>query len=102
MSITSAALVRRACFEVVGGFDPAYFGTGDWEMWWRICERWAAGFVDAPLTLYRVHEGNASRDRERIWRDDERLRAERARARAEDAWGRLPGPKDAERRVRRG
>ncbi len=32
----------------------------------------------------------------------ERLRAERARARAEDAWGRLPGPKDAGRRVRRG
>ena len=32
----------------------------------------------------------------------ERLRAERARERAEQAWGRLPGPKAAQRRVRRG
>jgi glycosyltransferase involved in cell wall biosynthesis len=72
--IASASLVRRACFDAVGDFNPSYFGSGDWEMWWRICERYAAGFVDAPLTLYRVHGENASHRLERIWRDDERLR----------------------------
>ena len=72
--IASAALARRECFERVGEFNPSYFGSGDWEMWWRICERYAAGFVDAPLTLYRVHGANASHKLERIWRDDERLR----------------------------
>lgn len=72
--IASAALVRRACFDRVGVFNPSYFGSGDWEMWWRVCERYAAGFVDAPLTLYRVHGENASHKLERIWRDDERLR----------------------------
>ena len=72
--IASAALVRRACFDAVGEFNESYFGSGDWEMWWRVCERFAAGFVDEPLTLYRVHGENASHKLERIWRDDERLR----------------------------
>lgn len=72
--IASAALVRRACFDAVGEFNESYFGSGDWEMWWRICERYAAGFVSEPLTLYRVHGENASHKLERIWQDDERLR----------------------------
>lgn len=72
--IASAALARRACFDELGGFNRTYFGSGDWEMWFRIAERWHVGFVDEPLTLYRVHGANASHKLERIWRDDEKLR----------------------------
>jgi glycosyltransferase involved in cell wall biosynthesis len=72
--IASAALARRACFDELGGFNRDYFGSGDWEMWFRIAERWHVGFVDEPLTLYRVHGANASHKLERIWRDDEKLR----------------------------
>lgn len=72
--IASAAMVRRSCFEEVGGFNEAYFGSGDWEMWLRIAEKWPIGYVDAPLTFYRVHGENASHKLERIWKDDERLR----------------------------
>lgn len=72
--IASAALARRACFDELGGFNREYFGSGDWEMWFRIAERWHVGFVDEPLTLYRVHGANASHKLERIWRDDEKLR----------------------------
>jgi glycosyltransferase involved in cell wall biosynthesis len=72
--IASAALARRACFDEGGGFNREYFGSGDWEMWFRIAERWHVGFVDEPLTLYRVHGANASHKLERIWRDDEKLR----------------------------
>jgi glycosyltransferase involved in cell wall biosynthesis len=72
--IASAALARRRCFEELGGFNPDYFGSGDWEMWFRIAEKYHVGFVDAPLTHYRVHGANASHKLERIWRDDEKLR----------------------------
>lgn len=72
--IASAALARAVCFEQLGGFNHEYFGSGDWEMWFRIAEQWEVGFVDEPLTMYRVHGANASHKLERIWRDDEKLR----------------------------
>jgi len=81
--IASAVLARKQCFDELGGFNEAYFGSGDWEMWYRICEKYDAGYLQEPLTLYRVHGANASHKLERIWRDDERLRE----------WidGRIPG-----------
>lgn len=72
--IASAALVRKECFDQLGGFNPEYFGSGDWEMWVRVAAKWHVGFVAEPLTLYRVHGGNASHKLDRIWRDDEKLR----------------------------
>ena len=72
--IASAALARRECFERVGPFDPSYFGSGDWQMWFRISEEYLAGFVSEPLTMYRVHGENASHKLDRIWLDDQRLR----------------------------
>ena len=72
--IASAALVRRRCFDELGGFNEAYFGSGDWEMWYRVAEVWQIGFVAEPLTFYRVHGSNASHKLDRIWKDDERLR----------------------------
>jgi glycosyltransferase involved in cell wall biosynthesis len=72
--IASAALVRRICFEQVGEFNAAYFGSGDWEMWFRIAEEFEVGCVNEELTLYRVHGANASHKLDRIWRDDKMLR----------------------------
>ena len=72
--IASAALVRRECFERLGDFNEAYFGSGDWEMWYRIAEEYDIGYVDKPLTFYRVHGENASHKLDRIWLDDQRLR----------------------------
>jgi len=72
--IASAAMARRECFERVGFFDPTYFGSGDWQMWFRISEEYLAGFVNEPLTMYRVHGANASHKLDRIWLDDQSLR----------------------------
>ncbi|MCW5942292.1 MAG: glycosyltransferase [Fimbriimonadaceae bacterium] len=72
--IASAALVRRECFDRLGGFNPGYFGSGDWEMWLRVAEQWEVGFCPEPLTYYRVHGANASHKLERIWKDDQMLR----------------------------
>lgn len=72
--IASAVLVRRTCFDDLGGFNEGYFGSGDWEMWLRIAERYDIGYVAEPLTYYRVHGANASHKLDRIWKDDEKLR----------------------------
>ena len=72
--IASASLIRMVCFKELGQFNPQYFGSGDWEMWLRIAARFQIGFVDEPLTLYRVHGANASHKLERIWKDDQMLR----------------------------
>jgi glycosyltransferase involved in cell wall biosynthesis len=72
--IASGALVRKRCFDELGGFNPEYFGSGDWEMWLRVAEKWDIGYVNEKLTFYRVHGENASHKLERIWRDDEKLR----------------------------
>lgn len=87
--IASAALVRRSCFDELGGFNPNYFGSGDWEMWLRIAEQHQVGYVDEELTLYRVHGANASHKLDRIWRDDEMLR-EWLAPRLENLSGRFP------------
>lgn len=72
--IASAVLARRQCFDDLGGFNPDYFGSGDWEMWYRIAEHWQVAYVPEPLTMYRVHGANASHKLERIWKDDQKLR----------------------------
>ncbi|MCH7905596.1 MAG: glycosyltransferase [Armatimonadetes bacterium] len=72
--IASSVLVRRECFEKVGKFNTSYFGSGDWEMWYRIAEEYHVGHVDEPLTLYRVHGGSASHLTDKIAKDDRRIR----------------------------
>ena len=72
--IASAVLAKTALLRELGGFDPAYFGSGDWHRWMRVALKAPVGYVDKPLTSYRVHGENASHKLERIWRDDQRLR----------------------------
>ena len=89
--IASAALARRKCFDELGGFNSAYFGSGDWEMWFRIAEKYDVGYVDVALTHYRVHGANASHKLEKIWKDDERLR-EWMETRISNLGSRFPAP----------
>jgi glycosyltransferase involved in cell wall biosynthesis len=61
--------VRRSAYERVGGFDPAFRGTDDWDLWLRIAE---AGFefVRSPTTsaVLRKRTDSLSADRELIGR----------------------------------
>lgn len=72
--INSAALVRRSALEQVGGWDPGFYGCGDWHLWLKIAQGWEARFIDQPLTLYRVHRRQASRDQMRMNQDSLRIR----------------------------
>ncbi|MBX3097434.1 MAG: glycosyltransferase [Fimbriimonadaceae bacterium] len=72
--ITSSVLVRRACFDELGGFDPAFYGCGDWQMWLRVARNWDIAHVDEPLCFYRVHETNAARNSAKMDDDSWRIR----------------------------
>jgi len=50
----STVIVRRDCFVKVGGFDESVFTPADWDMWLRLSEKYPLGYVNQPLTRYRV------------------------------------------------
>lgn len=67
----SSVLMRKRCFEGLGGFSEEHTGVQDWDLWLRFA---AAGglvrLVPEPLTRYRLHAGQmtnriAARARER-------------------------------------
>lgn len=53
-----SVVIRRACFERLGGFDPRLPFTADWEMWLRIALFYDIAYLAEPLIRYRRHSAN--------------------------------------------
>ncbi|MEM8961423.1 MAG: glycosyltransferase family 2 protein [Acidobacteriota bacterium] len=51
----SAMLVRRECYDRLGGFLDAMRIHSDWEMWVRIVSHYDAAYVDRPLCTMLRH-----------------------------------------------
>jgi glycosyltransferase involved in cell wall biosynthesis len=58
----SSWIVRRKLLDQIGGFDPELVILEDWEFSLRLARYAKPLCIDEPLTLYRVHPGNRSRD----------------------------------------
>lgn len=57
-TIGITALVRRELYEQTGGYDPAFIGYEDWELWLRaLAHGWRGVRVDATTLEYRRHAG---------------------------------------------
>jgi len=65
----SAAVIRRAAFLDVGGFDEALSTSADWDLYYRIARRYPVGFVPEVLVRYRIHGGNMHRNLDAMRRD---------------------------------
>ena len=52
----SAAIIRRDCFEKVGGFSGTQF-VGDSELWLKLAEQWPVVTLPPALIWWRQHEG---------------------------------------------
>ena len=50
-------LIRRGALERVGLFDDRLKIHGDYEMWLRLCQRFATRFLKQEVYDYRIHEG---------------------------------------------
>ncbi|AFY99669.1 glycosyltransferase family 2 protein [Calothrix sp. PCC 6303] len=46
-------MVRRHCFEVVGGFDETLRSLEDWDMWIRIAKNYKFAVIPEALAYYR-------------------------------------------------
>jgi glycosyltransferase involved in cell wall biosynthesis len=58
----SGVMARRDLVLEVGAFDPALVNLADWDLWSRLARAGPPAWVPQPLTGYRIHTGNASRD----------------------------------------
>lgn len=60
----TGSTVRRAMYDVIGGYDPAFNGVGaeDFEFVLRAVARAKVGFCTRPLARIRRHDGNDSSD----------------------------------------
>jgi glycosyltransferase involved in cell wall biosynthesis len=65
----SQHLIRRKCFEEVGGFATDLHFAEDWEMLIRLSSRYHFAGVKEPLVLYRQHPNNKSKNCERMLKD---------------------------------
>lgn len=52
----STVMVRRSCLDAVGVFDESIFTPADWDLWLRLAERYRTGYIDIPLTKYRISD----------------------------------------------
>lgn len=54
---TSSVTVLRKCFEQCGLFDEQLVSFQDWDMWYRIAQRYPFGCINQPLVEFRQHLG---------------------------------------------
>lgn len=66
ISTGSSTMLRRSCFETVGVFDRSLAFAEDFDMWLRIAARYPLTVVKEPLTLYRQHSNNTTKNRQKM------------------------------------
>lgn len=60
---TPSVVVRRACYEQLGGFDERLLCREDYEMWVRIASHFPVWYETECLAAYRFHgRSNTARD----------------------------------------
>jgi glycosyltransferase involved in cell wall biosynthesis len=54
-----SAVIRKECYQKLGGFSNRVYFTTDWEYWMRISMFYDVGFLSQPLIRYRMYHQNA-------------------------------------------
>ena len=54
---TSYPLLKADCLKEIGGFDPLMQSAQDYDVWLRLARKYEVNYVDEPLIVYHVHEG---------------------------------------------
>ena len=72
VSITTA-LVRRRCFDEMGGFDTSVGVADDYELWLRFSARYCYQYEPGIVASYRVMADQISSDKRRRYAANERI-----------------------------
>ncbi|TYC62713.1 glycosyltransferase [Marinobacter sp. BW6] len=72
VSITTA-LVRRRCFDEMGGFDTSVGVADDYELWLRFSARYCFYYEPGIVASYRVMADQISSDKRRRFAANERI-----------------------------
>ncbi|KPQ01377.1 glycosyltransferase [Marinobacter sp. HL-58] len=72
VSITTA-LVRRRCFDEMGGFDTSVGVADDYELWLRFSARYRYHYEPGVVASYRVMADQISSDKRRRFAANERI-----------------------------
>lgn len=59
---TPSIVVRKTCFDQIGGFDPQFRISEDYDMWLRLSKHHRFVGVCRPLVRIRVHAANTMSD----------------------------------------
>ena len=52
--LAPTVVMRRSCLEQVGLFDESIFIPADWDLWLRLARQFRVGYIDRPLSKYRL------------------------------------------------
>lgn len=77
--VPSSVMVRRTAWLRVGGGDPFLSGVADWELWWRLAHLGPFICVSQPLTYYRLHPAQMTKNLYRMLREESRAKVLMAR-----------------------
>jgi glycosyltransferase involved in cell wall biosynthesis len=59
-------LVRTDVLRELGGMNPRIWGADDWDLWFRIAQKFKIEMIDRLALYYRLHAGNASKQSARM------------------------------------
>jgi len=69
----SCVLIKKECFDRLGGFDESLTSSEDWDMWLRISAQYEFAMVPDTLVGLRAHSQNMSKNVERMVRNHKRV-----------------------------
>ena len=55
-------MMRRAAILELGGYDPAFIGMEDYELWCRVAEKGKIAVLPEILLRYRIHSGQVTQN----------------------------------------
>ncbi len=63
-------MFRRECLDKAGMYDENLFPPADWDLWLRISEHYKIGYINQPLSKYRVISNSCFHGLERTKREN--------------------------------